>query len=127
MVLSRIAAPADESRIVARRPHGAPGLLLGGHGWSAVRAAETAGRISSFLGRSPRRMDRIPGVSRHRIVLHPGLPLVETPSPVAPAESSHRHLRLYRCHSSRVADGVGDDHTLWTRRTVCCIFRDFGN
>src|ERR1700676_2478752 len=127
MVLSRIPVPADESRIVARRPHGAPGLLLGGHGWSAVRAAETAGRISSFLGRSPRRMDRIPCLSRHRLVLYPRLPLVEAPSPVAPAESSDCHLRFYRCHSRRVTDGNGHDHTLWTRRTVCCICRDFGN
>src|ERR1700680_1762095 len=127
MVLSRIPVPADESRIVARRPHGAPGLLPGGHGWGAVRAAETAGRISSFLGRSPRRMDRIPGVPRHRVVLHPGLPLVEAPSPVAPAESSHRHLRLYWRDPRRAPDGDGHDHTLWTRRAVCRICRDFGN
>src|ERR1700736_619589 len=113
MVLSRISAPAEESRIVARRPHGAPRLLFGGHGCSAFRAAETAGRVGPFPGRSPGWMDRIPRLSRHRLVLYPRLPLVEAPSPVAPAESSHRHLRLYRCDPRRAHDGDGHDHTLW--------------
>ena len=62
---------------------------------------------SPSWGKSSGRMDRIPHVPRRGIVLHPRFPLVEASESVAPAESSDRHLRLYRCHSRRVADHDG--------------------
>src|SRR6202158_2014191 len=99
MVLSRNAAPVEPGRIMAPRPHGAPGRLFGTVGRRTVGSAEITRPVCAFLGRPLGRMDRIPWLPRHGVVLHSGLPLAEAQTSMAPAESPDRHLRLYWCDS----------------------------
>src|SRR5579859_1445942 len=127
MVLSRIAAPAHQSRIVAPGPHGPTGLLFGGHGGGAVCAARTPRRVCRILGQSPGRIGGISRLPRRRLVLHPRIPLVKTPSLVAPAQSPDRYLRVYRRDPRRTPGHDGPCHSLWSRWTVrgfCRHFRD---
>src|ERR1700686_3049330 len=124
MVLSRNAAPVEPGRIMASRPHGTPGLLFGSHGRRTVCAAEITRPVCAFLGRPLGRMDRIPWVPRHRVVLHPRFPLAEAQTSVAPAESPDRHLPLYWCDSRGPAGHDGPHNALWFGRTICCFRRD---
>ncbi len=127
MVLSRIAAPVDQGWIVAGRPPGATGLLLGGDGRVAVRAAEIAGDVCQIMGRASGRLGRIPYAGRGRALFYSRLPVGEAQNPVAAAEPADRHLCLYWSDSGGAAGRDGAHHTLragWAVRRVRGDFRN---